>query len=157
MSWMLKHQHTPPAQGREQWERESVWPLIASSEYKRLCASEHTHILLQRKQSSHLCARTHTGTGCLISVIGMGGSERQAWIIMAGGHNLLAAPLPPSYFSSFIDPSLTNITTHTRTKLRTTTQTRSPPVFFVPVCDAAPCGRCFGCGRRRAFFAIVSA
>lgn len=80
LSWMLKHQCTPPAQGREQWERESVWPLIASSEYKCLCASEHhTLILLQRKGSRHTCVHarthTHTQTGCLISVIGTGGQS----------------------------------------------------------------------------------
>ncbi len=32
---------------------------------------------------------------------------------MAGGHNLFAAPIPSSYSSSLIDPSLAIITTHT--------------------------------------------
>lgn len=54
------------------------------------------------------------------------------------------------FSSSLIDPSFAIITTHAHTQFRTLTQTLPPPVFFVTVCDAAPCGRCFGGGRRRA-------
>ena len=64
---------------------------------------------------------------------------------MAGGHNLFAAPLPSSSFSSsHFDPSLAIVTTHTQMHLATSC------LFFVPVYDAAPCRRCFGSGHRGA-------
>lgn len=89
--------------GARQWGKGSVWPLIASIEYTCMCASQnHTCILLHRKGNRHTRVCTHTDRLRLPYLCNWhGGSERQAWIIVAGGHNLFAAPFPSSSFFLF--------------------------------------------------------